>query len=274
MFHVGLIPTVRFPVERIMNHARFAVLITSLFAGPVALAQQNPPDATDPAAAASDPPVYAPYVEKATERWETEIRRLEALDESESYAEDAVLFIGSSSVRLWNDIAADIAPYKPINRGYGGSRFSDVAVFAERLIRPHRFQAMVMFVANDVTGGDDDRTPEEVAALASSILQVARETQPEAQLFIVEITPSARRFAAWPEIRRVNVALRELCLTESNTTFIPTAEYYLDANNQPRTELFRQDRLHLNDDGYALWAKLIKRRLDDVLQEKVLAVRR
>lgn len=217
------------------------------------------------------PPLDPEIIEQATERWEEEIRKLEERDEEEPDPDEAILFVGSSSIRLWDQMAEDMAPFPTIQRGYGGAKFSDVAVFAPRLLTPHRYRALVIFVANDVTGSDADRSPQQVIQWLRSIVDVSRAHQPDASIFVIEITPSASRYDAWPKIRDVNAALREFCLTEAKTTFIPTAQYYLDAQNQPRVELFRDDRLHLNRDGYRLWAKLIKRRLHDFLPESPTA---
>lgn len=209
--------------------------------------------------------LLAPYRAAAMDRWDKDVRALEALDRTEQDPEDAVLLIGSSSIRLWDTAAEDLAPYPIIRRGYGGAKFTDEAVFARRLIEPHRFRAMVLFVANDVTGGANDTPPAKIEQLVRHIVAVARQREPEAQLFIVEVTPTRSRFGAWDKIRKVNEVLREIALTEDNTHFVPTAEYYLDAAGQPREELFRDDQLHQNREGYVLWGKLIRRRLDDFL---------
>ncbi|XZE52955.1 GDSL-type esterase/lipase family protein [Planctomycetaceae bacterium SH139] len=205
------------------------------------------------------------YRPKAEARWQADIDKLTALNDAEPSATDSVLYIGSSSIRLWETVAEDMAPYPAIKRGYGGARYTDLSVFARQLIEPHRFRAMVMFVANDVTGEEQDTPLEEIETLVRSIIAVARGHQPNAELFIVEVTPSQSRFQAWPQIRQVNALLREVALTETNTHFIPTAEYFLDAGGQPRTEFFRDDQLHLNRAGYTRWAKLIRRHLDDFL---------
>jgi lysophospholipase L1-like esterase len=208
----------------------------------------------------------APYRSAAVERWEEEIQKLEALDDHEEDPADAVLLIGSSSIRRWNSMATDLAPYRTIGRGFGGSRYSDVAVFAERLLHPHRYRALVVFVGNDVTGKPDDRTPEQVEQFVRHILAVSQQHQPESPVLLIEITPTEKRFAVWPQIRQVNARLREIALTTANTSFVATAEHFLDPHGNPRSELFAEDRLHLNEDGYAVWANLIRQRLDDVLR--------
>jgi hypothetical protein len=66
--------------------------------------------------------------------WENNIRHLEQLDSSEIHPANAILFTGSSSIRLWSTLAHDMAPYPVIQRGYGGAKLSDFAVYAERIV--------------------------------------------------------------------------------------------------------------------------------------------
>lgn len=201
------------------------------------------------------------------ERWEPDIRKLEALDKSETHPDDAILFVGSSSVRLWDTIAEEMAPYPVIQRGYGGARFSDLNVYAKRLIHPHQFRALVMFVGNDVTGSPNDKTPAEVVSLVRSIVTTTREKHPNAPIFVLETTPTASRWKAWPKIQAVNLAIAELCSDLPNVHWISTSPHFLNEQQQPREELFKPDRLHLNADGYKLWASLIKPRLKAVIGE-------
>lgn len=206
------------------------------------------------------------YRAKAMEKWEKEIKKLEARDQSEEDPADAILFIGSSSIRRWSSIATDMAPYRTIQRGYGGSRYSDVAIFAERILHPHQYRAMVVFVGNDVSGKPEDKTPEQVEQLVRYLVSVSQAHQPDAPVLIIEVTPTEKRYAVWPQIRAVNATLREIALTTPSTYLVATAEHYLDPNGNPRNELFADDKLHLNSDGYDLWSTLIRRRLDDVLR--------
>jgi hypothetical protein len=203
----------------------------------------------------------------AENRWANEIAALESRDQHESHPPDSILFVGSSSIRLWETIATDMAPYRPIQRGYGGARFSDLSVFAERLIAPHQFRALVLFVANDVSGGTDDATPEQVAEWFTQIIEVARETQPAAPIFCLEITPSQSRWQAWPRIREVNRTLARVSAALPNVHFIPTAHAYLGPEGEPHEDLFLEDRLHLNSLGYRIWAAIIKSHLDAVFTQ-------
>lgn len=202
----------------------------------------------------------------AARRWEPDLAALEARDRTESHPPDSLLLVGSSSIRLWDSVAADLAPYHPIQRGFGGARFADVAVFARRLISPHRFRALVLFVANDVTGSPDDARPEEVAGWFGHIVEVARTVQPEAVIFCLEITPTPARWAAWPKIREVNRALARECARRPGVHFIPTARAFLTPEGRPAADLFRDDGLHLNALGYRIWSAILKSHLDARLE--------
>jgi len=204
------------------------------------------------------------YRPASLKRWEKDIQKLEARDRKETHPADSILFIGSSSIRLWNNIAADMAPYHPIQRGFGGSRWSDVAIFADRLITPHRFRAVAFFVGNDITGGDQDKSPEEVVALFTHVWQRVRDHDPKAPVFYIAVTPTSSRWDAWPAIRKGNNAVRRFCESRENTWFIGTESIYLGPEGKPRDELFVGDKLHLNPDGYIRWAAAIKSQLDSV----------
>lgn len=204
--------------------------------------------------------------ESAT-KWEADIQKLERLDQAETYPEDAILVIGSSSVRLWDTIEEDLAPFRPIRRGFGGSKTVDLAVFGKRLIQPHRYSALVVFVANDVSGEDGkvDFERTQVAGWTEEVVAISKAHQPTAPILWVEITPTEKRWHVREQQRELNRMLQEMALTESNFYFLQTAEYFLNREKKVRAELFVEDRLHLNREGYRLWGALIRRRLQDLL---------
>lgn len=206
------------------------------------------------------------YREASEEKWEETILELEERDREEASEEGAVLFVGSSSIRLWDTIAEDVSPYGVIQRGFGGSKWSDVAVHFERLVTPHRFPAVVFFVGNDIKGEpEEDKTPEEIAALFEYVLHQVRRHEPEAGVFFLPVTPTEKRWEAWPEIQEANAAIAAVCEADGNAWVIETTGIYLGEDGMPRAELFGEDRLHLNREGYRLWGEAIRGKLDEVL---------
>jgi hypothetical protein len=197
--------------------------------------------------------------------WEKEIEKFEKLDQTERYPDDAVIFAGSSSIRLWSTLAKDMAPYKVIQRGYGGAKLSDYAVYADRIFSPHKCSAMVLFIANDITGGTNDKSPAEVRKLFSLIHKTFRQDHPGVPVFYIEVTPTRSRWKAWPQIRQGNELVKEWCENHRNTYFIGTDTAFLNSSGEPKEELFISDKLHLNADGYRVWTNIIKGELDKIL---------
>lgn len=202
---------------------------------------------------------------EAEKKWEKEVQKLEELDRTTRDPDNSILFIGSSSIRLWESMAEDMAPWPTIRRGYGGAKFSDLVVFTERLTKNHSYRALVVFVANDITGGDDDRTPEEVQALCKLLVTVARQHHPDKPIFFIAITPNSKRFHVWDRIDRANELIKAYTESDPKLFFIDTVKHYLNDQGKPRDELFVEDKLHQNRTGYKLWSSIIKPALAEKL---------
>lgn len=197
--------------------------------------------------------------------WESDIEKFEQLDISKSYPSDAILIAGSLSIRLWSTIGKDMMPYNVIQRGYGGAKLSDFAIYADRIIYPHPCQAIVIFIANDISGNENDKSPLEVSQLFRKTLYIIRRKFTDTPVFWISVTPTPSRWAVWPEIKEANGMIKDICESHRNTYFIDTEKYFLNSSGLPRTELFLDDKLHLNADGYATWTGIIKNELNDVL---------
>lgn len=211
-------------------------------------------------------PLVDKYRQAAVTKWADEMKRIARLDETQKDPDNAILFLGSSSIRLWQDIQTDLQPWPVISRGYGGARFSDLAVLAPQIVQPHKFRAAVIFVGNDVTGDKEDKSPEEVTQLFEHVVKTIRTHQPSATVFVIEITPTPKRWAAWEKIKQVNAALRQSCQSGQDLHFIATADQYLNNEGGPMPELFKDDKLHQNRDGYARWSQRIRAELESVLK--------
>jgi Lysophospholipase L1 and related esterases len=198
--------------------------------------------------------------------WEKDIQKFEQLDKSEKYPENAILFAGSSSIRFWTSLGKDMTPYQVIQRGYGGAKLTDFVVYAGRIFNPHQCKAIVLFIANDITGSDKDKTPSEVAVLFRNVLKTIRKVHPATPVFWIAITPTESRWKVWPEIQKANALIKEICNKERNTYFINTDYAFLNEKGLPKDELFRDDKLHLTEKGYAVWTEIIKKELNNILK--------
>jgi hypothetical protein len=199
------------------------------------------------------------------QKWEPDIQKFEELDRTTSYPDDAILFAGSSSIRLWKTLAEDMKPFSVIHRGYGGSKLSDFVYYADRIFSPHKCSALVMFIANDISGNEQDKAPREVRKMFLQLLKVFRSSHPETPFFWIEITPTSSRWKVWPQIAEVNDLIEKECQKRENTYFISTRHAFLNEKGEPRDELFIEDKLHLNSEGYALWNSIIRKELEKIL---------
>ncbi|ADQ18538.1 GDSL-type esterase/lipase family protein [Leadbetterella byssophila] len=203
------------------------------------------------------------YVE-GSKHWEKEISEL--VSDSKTYPSESILFIGSSSIRLWDNIEKDMAPYPVIKRGFGGSNLKDVIVYEDRLVNPHSFRAVVVFVANDITGGKEDATPKEVFERYKLLVKSIRKEHKKEPIFWVQITPTESRWKVWDKIQEANTLIKNYTEKNKNLYYIETAEAFLGPDGKPIPAYFRADKLHLTQQGYDLWSGLIKASLNQHLK--------
>lgn len=208
------------------------------------------------------------YTKEASEKWEKDILKFEQQDKSEKDPDNAIFFTGSSSIRLWSTLKEDVSPYPVIQRGFGGSKFSDLAVYVKRIVYPHQLRALVIFEANDITGRKTDKSPEEVVKLFRNIVKTVRKKYADQPILVLEITPTKSRWGVWPTVKQTNQLLKESCSKMHNTYFIETAPAYLNKDGEPRNELFIKDMLHQNREGYVIWGELVKKKLDEILTQQ------
>ena len=203
------------------------------------------------------------------EKWESSIDKLTKLNSKQTKDQEAILFIGSSSIRMWKSIQEDIRPYKSIRRGYGGARYTDLIHFTEQLVEPHDVKAVAVFVANDITGSKNDLKPKEILRLVKYIVRSIRKTHINKPIFFIETTPTSSRWKVWNQISYANDLISDFCSNNQNLFFINTRSFFISSNGEPNDDYFVGDRLHLNKKGYSLWGDIIKASFDKNLNTKI-----
>ncbi|MBN2698729.1 MAG: hypothetical protein JXR52_07880 [Bacteroidales bacterium] len=195
--------------------------------------------------------------------WERDIAVFDSLNRAEDSGEETLLVAGSSSIRLWDSIHTDLSPYKVMQRGYGGAKLCDFNYYTERIIKPHPFKAILLFIANDISGGEQDRTPEEVFRLYRMLVKQIRDRNPGTPVFWIEVTPTPSRWHAVGQIREAGEKIRRYCERHPGLHFIPTGDVFLNSEGLPDPIYFREDMLHLNRTGYRAWSERILQALQE-----------
>ncbi|HXT38557.1 MAG TPA: SGNH/GDSL hydrolase family protein [Candidatus Angelobacter sp.] len=192
-------------------------------------------------------------------KWESEIRAFEAADRTSPPPTGAVLFIGSSSIRLWKSLAQDFPGFKVLNRGFGGSQIADSTAFADRIVLPYKPKVIVLYAGdNDIAAG---RSPEQVLADFKAFVNKVRGGLPRARIVFLSIKPSPSRWQFVEKIRAANNLVENFCNHEKRLAYIDVFNPMLGRDGSPRAELFGEDKLHMNAKGYALWTSIIRPRL-------------
>jgi lysophospholipase L1-like esterase len=188
---------------------------------------------------------------RGPEQWQAEITSLVAGDAAHAPPQHAVLFVGSSSIRLWTTLAEDFPGVPAINRGFGGSAIADSTYYADRIVVPYHPKLIIMYAGdNDVAEG---RTARQVIDDFSAFVARVRRDLPDVAFAYLSIKPSVARAALWPQMRDANDGIALWARTQKNVTFVDMTAKMLDANGKPRPELLREDGLHMRPAGYRIW---------------------
>ena len=202
------------------------------------------------------PPPASPLLTAAQARWHAALAAFASADREHMPGSDGVLFVGSSTIRLWTTLAQDF-PHFPgiINRGFGGSTLADCSLFTHDLVARYRPRQVLVYAGeNDLAGG---QSPLQVLESFARFEKAVRAELPHARIDFISIKPSPSREVLIEKVRTTNRLIAEYVQTLHNSTYIDIHTPMLDAEGRPRTALFRADQLHLNDSGYRLWQSVI-----------------
>jgi lysophospholipase L1-like esterase len=187
--------------------------------------------------------------------WEPAIKAFEASDRASPPPAGEIVFVGSSSIRLW-DVQRYFPDLKIVNRGFGGSQLSDAVRYAERIVIPYKPRIVVVYAGdNDIYGG---ATSEQVAISFEQFVRIVRARLPEVRIVFIGIKPSLQRWDVIERTRLANALIRAYAGHDDNVAFVDVEHAMLGWDERPRPELFVADGLHLTPAGYELWSALLR----------------
>ena len=191
-----------------------------------------------------------------SEKWESAIREFEKADREMPPPPAAVLFIGSSTIRLWKTLKQDFPDHAVINRGFGGSQMADSVYFADRIVLPYRPRQIIVYAgSNDLASG---KSPDEVASDFKAFVAQVRAKFPETRISFMAIGPSPARWSQADQQQKTNRLIKEFIKTGKNLDYIDVWDQYLGADGKPREEFFVADRLHNSELGYKIRAEAVR----------------
>ena len=187
---------------------------------------------------------------------EKEVAAYEAADRQNPPPKGGILFIGSSTIRVWKTLAADFPDHKVINRGFGGTEIVDSTHFADRLIFPHEpKQIFLRAGGNDIHAG---RLPIQVASDFAEFVRVVHTRLPRTEILFIGLSPAPARWGEADKNRELNRLIRQMALGLPRVGFVDADDISLTPDGRARPELFIKDRLHFSAEGYKLLAERVR----------------
>lgn len=198
----------------------------------VATAQDNP-----------DPERFREEVAQITERY------------SGRANPDVILFTGSSSIRMWDELENTFQGYNIINTGFGGSHASDLLFYIDELILQYRPSKVFIYEGdNDIHSG---KSAESILQTMKAIIGQTEEQLPEIEIVLISAKPSISRWDLKEEYMELNDLLSSYAEQKGNLGFADVWDIMLNDEGSPREDIFLEDDLHMNRKGYDLWEEVI-----------------
>lgn len=190
--------------------------------------------------------------------WESSIRKFEENDKVNPPKPGGIVFAGSSSIRFWDTLVADMKPLDVINRGFGGSELSDLNQYAKRIVVAYRPRAVVVYEGDNDLAEGSPKTPETVADDFRQFVQIVHSDLPETWIYVMSIKPSKLRWNEWPKMKAANKLIQDFVKTKQRVQYIDVATPMFDAQGSLPGDLFQPDGLHPTPKCYAIWTSIIK----------------
>lgn len=192
-------------------------------------------------------------------RWKTDVEKLKEL--TYDHSREVVVFAGSSSIRMWDNLQDYFPGQNIVNTGFGGSQMSDLLYYYKPLILNYKPKKIFIYEGdNDIAAGES--TGQIMDDTRALIEKISRDL-PETHIFLIAAKPSLSRWTLKNEYEALNKQYKKLAAKTENVTFVDIWTAMLNEEGNPRKELFLEDKLHMNKKGYDVWADLIRKYLEN-----------
>jgi len=187
-----------------------------------------------------------------------EIQTFKQQDSINPPPQHAILFVGSSSFHLWTDVQSYFPNYTIINRGFGGSSLTDVIRYANDIIFPYHPKEIVIYCGENDLAASDTVSAQTVFDRFKTLYEMIRSKLRNEKIVFVSIKPSPSREKLMPKMEEANQLIKEFLEREKHTAFVDVYHLMLTEDYKPMPDIFKEDSLHMNPKGYAIWQKAIQ----------------
>ena len=188
-------------------------------------------------------------------QWESTIQKFEAEDASHAPVKGGVVFIGSSSIARWENLAQSFPGLKVVNRGFGGSELADSVKYATRVVIPHAPRTVVLYAGeNDLNRGV---SPETISADFARFYDVIQQSLPSTRIVVIGLKPSLLRWKLRDGMHATNKMIRAHCESKTACAYVDPWPFMIGTDGTPKPEFFVADGLHMTPEGYKAWTQML-----------------
>jgi len=203
--------------------------------------------------------------------WEAEIAAIEKLDKAQPPKAGVILFVGSSTIALWETISSDMMPLDVIGRGFGGAKVADWVYHFDRIFAPQSPSAVAIYLGtNDLSTsfGNVAKSVGQTFNLYQQFIEKVRVHIGDKPIFILQLKPAPGSIDYWPEIQSLNQKLETLASSDKQLYFVEANDVLYLPDGTLDESLMRFDTIHLNNKGNQVWGEKINKQLMGLLADK------
>lgn len=190
-------------------------------------------------------------------RFFNDVQTIKAYDKIYKTSPDPIVFVGSSSIRLWKNLHEVFGTYNVINRGIGGAVTNDITFYLNDIVFPYQPRQIVIYVGeNDLPS--PATTPDSVLNRTVRLFESIRAKLPQTPIVYISMKPSPSREKFQQKAKEANNLIKEYISKQDKAVFVDVFPKMLAKDGKPNPKLFVKDMLHMNADGYAIWEKAVK----------------
>ena len=202
--------------------------------------------------------IFAVIKFAAAQPFAEEIAAFKKADALKFPPKNSILFVGSSSFRMWTDVQDAFPGYSIINRGFGGSSLPDLIRYMNDIIIPYQPKQIVIYCGDNDLAASDTVTAQMVVDRFKTLFTSIRKKLGNVPIAYVAIKPSPSRVMLMPKMMMANTLIMDYLRHKNKTAFMDVYHAMITADGKPMTDIFKEDNLHMNAKGYAIWQKVIE----------------
>jgi lysophospholipase L1-like esterase len=188
-------------------------------------------------------------------KWQSAMDAFAKADATNSPGKGGIVFVGSSSIVRWKSLAQDFPEHKVVNRGFGGSELFDSVNYFDRAVLPYQPRMIVLYAGgNDINAG---KTAERVEADFKAFVALAKQKLPGTRVAYISIPGNPARWKQVDTVRDANRRIEAVCKADPQLAFINVFLHMMGPDGTPKPDIFVEDKLHMNDQGYAIWKEVV-----------------